>query len=107
MQDVYSEDLVHRMPADTSTMLPIEKAFEGLATLWVEAEACSGAAACPDMDPDHDVEVQEADPAGAGGSSFTRVMIGNVKQEVLSQIDKDHNGQQLCRYTLPCWQAAA
>ncbi len=58
LQDVYAEDLVHRMPGDTSTMAPLERAFEHLAAQWVEAETCSGAAASPDLEPDHYVEVQ-------------------------------------------------
>ena len=98
-QDVYAEDLVHRMPADASTMSPIEKAFEGLASRWVEAEACSGAAASPDLGcTSPDVEVQEVNASGASGTSFTRVMIGNVTLEVLRQIANDPGGRELCRY---------
>ena len=41
--------------------------------------------------------VQEAHPKDAGGSSFTRVMIGNVRPDVLSQIHMDDEGRQLCR----------
>ena len=87
------------MPADASTMSPIEKAFEGLASRWVEAEACSGAAASPDLGcTSPDVEVQEVDAPGASGASFTRVMIGSVRPEVLRQIADDPGGRELCRY---------
>ena len=94
---------MHRMPADTSTMSSIEKAFEPLARGWVEAEAHSDARACPDAGPirDQEMEVLEVDPPGSTevGSSFTPVLIGNVKPEVLRQIAEDLDGLQLCRCT--------
>ena len=58
LQDVYAEDLVHRTPGDTSTMAPMERAFEHLAAQWVEAETCCGAAASPDLEPDCEADVQ-------------------------------------------------
>lgn len=93
------EDLVHREPADDSTMSSMEKAFEGLAAQWVKAEACIGSEACPDLMPNH-VEAQEAGSSGNGNSSFTRVMIGDVKKEWLSQVTQDVDGQKICRYEL-------
>ena len=78
-QDVYAEDLVHRSPGDASTLTPIETAFEPLAQSWVAAETDTGAA------------------EGAGGSSFTRVMIGQVKPNILRQIADEPGMQQLCR----------
>ena len=111
LQDVYVEELVTRSPADPSTVSAIEKAFEDRAREWVEAEAHSGAQACPDMGPvdspddsvGQDADVQEVNPPGgsssgsSGAASFTRVMIGNVKPKVLSQIVGDRDGHQLCR----------
>ncbi len=79
-------------------MSHIEKAFEGLASKWVEAEACSGKAVSPDLGcTSPDVEVQEDNASGASGLSFTRVMIGNVRPEVLQQIANDPGGRELCR----------
>ena len=69
LQDVYAEDLVHRMPGDTSTMAPLERAFEHLAAQWVEAETCSGAAASPDLEPDHDLEVHVSSKLAPCGKS--------------------------------------
>lgn len=45
MQAVYEDDLLHRHPGDTSSLLPMEKPFP-VATTWVQQEA-SGAAAAP------------------------------------------------------------
>lgn len=40
LQDVYAEDLVHRLPGDTSTLASMERGpFEALARSWVAAEA--------------------------------------------------------------------
>lgn len=77
-QDVYAEDLVHRSPGDASTLTPIETAFQPLVQSWVAAEVDAGA-------------------EEAGGSSFTRVMIGQVKPNVLCQIADEPGMQQLCR----------
>lgn len=83
MQDVYAEDLVHRSPGDVSTLTPIETAFEQLARSWVAAEA--------------DTDKPSEDGGGSGGGSFTRIMVGQVKQSVLRQIADDAGMQQVCR----------
>ena len=96
MQDVYAEDLVHRLPADPSTLSPLEKEFEGLTRSWVDAEAHSGARTCPDV-LGRGQEDEVIDLSSGGSFSFTRVMIGNVKPGVLKEIAEDFGGQELCR----------
>ena len=79
MQDVYAEDLVHRSPGDASTLAAVESGFEPLATSWVEIEAMADSA--------EDV----------AGKSFTRVLIGQVKPNILRQIADQWAMKQLRR----------
>ncbi len=65
---------MHRSPGDASTLTAIETAFQPLAQSWVAAEAEAG-----------------------GAGSFTRVMVGQVKQNILGQIADEAGMQQLCR----------
>ncbi|KAK9800826.1 hypothetical protein WJX73_002958 [Symbiochloris irregularis] len=79
-QAVYEDDLVHRCAGDASTLLPMEAPFP-IARSWVE----------------HEAEQQDAEEAGPDSSSFTRVVIGQLKADILRQVAEDAQGQKLCR----------
>lgn len=70
---VYEEDMVHRNPGDDSTLAPMERAFPAAGD-WARAEAAPGAP-----------------------TAFTRVVIGDLKPDVLAQLARDEGGQALCR----------
>ena len=80
MQAVYEEDLLHRMPGDVSTLGPLERSFP-ITEAWVEAERPS---------------------AGGGAGSWTRIVIGELKPEVLKQIVDMEGRKQLCRFVSVC-----
>lgn len=80
MQDVYAEDLMHRSPRDASTLAAIESGFEPLAKAWVAAEAMA------------DTSEEEG-----AGKSFTRVLIGQIKPNILCQIADQSAMKQLRR----------
>jgi hypothetical protein len=63
--------MVHRNPGDDSTLAPMEAPF-GVARDWVRAEC------------------------GAGEEAFTRVVIGDLKPDVLQQLAADEAGGHLC-----------
>eukprot|EP00887_Chlorella_sp_A99_P005757 scaffold1.g5757.t1 len=73
-QDVYVEDMVHRNPGDASTLAPHEQPFAATRA-WVAGEA---------------------DVSSAGGS-FTRVVVGDLKPDVLRQIMDDEKGAVICQ----------
>lgn len=66
--------MLHRNPGDPSTLAPMELPF-GVAKEWVEQE-----------------KTVEEDDAG-----FTRVVVGNLKPEVLGQLIDDEQGQHICQ----------
>jgi structural maintenance of chromosomes flexible hinge domain-containing protein 1 len=70
-QAVYEEDMVHRNPGDHSTANAIEQAFPA-AREWVRAE----------VEP--------------GEESFTRVIIGDLKADVIDQLVSDDEGAHIC-----------
>ena len=72
-QDVYVEEMVHRNPGDASTLAPMEQPFS-VTRAWVAGEA------------------EQTGAAGAASSGFTRVVIGDLKPDVLRQIMKDGEG---------------
>jgi hypothetical protein len=78
LQEVYVEDMVHRNPADPSTLSPAEQPFS-VARTWVAAED------------------EEAGAGGGTGPSFTRVVIGDLKPDVLRQIMDDEQGTHICQ----------
>lgn len=76
------EDMVHRNPADPSTLAPMEQPF-AVARSWVAGER----------------EAEDGDDAGGSGAgpSFTRVVIGDLKPDVLRQIMDDEAGTHICQ----------
>lgn len=67
--------MLHRNPGDASTLSPVEQPF-GAAAAWVQAEA---------------------EALAAGEASFTRVLIGDLKPEVLRLIMEDEGGTHICQ----------
>jgi len=82
LQEVYVEDMVHRNPADPSTLSPAEQPFS-VARAWVAAEGEEAGAAW--------------EAGGGTGPSFTRVVIGDLKPDVLRQIMDDEQGTHICQ----------
>lgn len=73
--------MVHRAPGDSNSLSAVEKRFGAVAEGWVGEETAAGAAqAVPDEQ-----------------SSFTRVVIGDLKREVLQQVVEDEGGGGICR----------
>lgn len=71
-ESVYEGDMVHRNPGDESTLSRVEQTFDA-ARAWVREES------------------------SAQGGAFTRVIIGDLKPEILQQLTADFDGGQLCR----------
>lgn len=72
---VYEEDMVHRNPGDTSTLGTMEARFP-VTHSWVHEE----------------VKLNAAGPT----SGFTRVMIGDLKPQILRQLADDQGGAKIC-----------
>lgn len=70
-QAVYEEDMVHRNPGDNTTLSEIEVPFS-ITRKWVDAELMDKA------------------------SSFTRVIVGNVKSDIIDLISDDNDGSHVC-----------
>lgn len=80
MQAVYEEDLLHRRPG-LGEPLPFEAGFPA-AKDWIQQEAHA-----PDQE---DI-----------AKSFTRIVIGDLKPEILQNVEKIAGREQLCRCALP------
>lgn len=76
MQAVYEEDLVHRQPGDARTTSGFERSFPVTQT-WVAQE--------------------KAEAPASDQTSFTRILIGELKPEVLPLIGSMAGRQQLCK----------
>lgn len=70
---VYEGDMVHRNAGDASTLAAMELPF-AVTRDWVRAEAAAGDA-----------------------ESFTRVIVGDLKPDVLQQLAHDDQGLHICR----------
>ncbi|KAK9820414.1 hypothetical protein WJX72_010046 [[Myrmecia] bisecta] len=70
-QAVYEEDILHRCPGSASTITPIEQPF-AMVQDWVAAES--------------EAEV-----------GFTRVVVGQLKPDIMEQIADAEQAQQVCR----------
>lgn len=95
MQAVYEGDLVHRLPGDPSTMSPVERTFSKCAD-WVARELQQ----LPQpQDPSSQLvaESPQDSQAPPPGSSFTRVVIADLKPEVLQQISDADRYATVCR----------
>lgn len=88
LQSVYEEDLVHRMPGDASTLSPIEAQFP-VAHTWVHDEH--------QQSPSQRHRVADSQQALPECHSFTRVIIADLKPEVLQQIADATRYEQVCR----------
>lgn len=89
-QSVYEEDLVHRMPGDATTLSPIETQFP-VAQQWVAAEQQH-----PLSQEERVADSQQTHPS-AECHSFTRVIVADLKPEVLQQITDTDRYEQVCR----------
>lgn len=73
---VYEEDMVHRNPGDESTLSKMEMPFAA-SRGWLR---------------------EEVQPEACGeGSSFTRVVIGDLKPDILQQLADDTGGAHICK----------
>ena len=90
------EEMVHRNPGDPSTLSAVEQTFS-VARAWVAAELEGGSGA----------------DGAQGGGGFTRVVIGDLKPDVLRQIMEDERGgqQYICQvggqWLLRGWSGSA
>lgn len=87
---MYEEDLLHRMPGDASTLSAIEAQFP-VAQAWVAKERHQSPSQAERV-----VDSQQAQPPPEG-HSFTRVIITDLKPEVLEQIADSDRYDQVCR----------
>ena len=85
LQEVYVEDMVHRNPGDPSTLTAMEQPFS-VARAWVAAEG----------EPDGGALGGALGGDGTAGS-FTRVVIGDLKPDVLRQIMDGEQGGHVCQ----------
>ncbi|KAL0055143.1 hypothetical protein WJX82_007626 [Trebouxia sp. C0006] len=90
-KSVYEEDLVHRLPGDASTLSPTEGMFPA-AHDWVAGELQQTPAQAADRVADSQ-QLQ----AAPSDHSFTRVVIADLKPEVLQQIADSDKYEQVCR----------
>ena len=90
MQSVYEEDLVHRIPGDASTLNPVEAQFP-VAKDWVASELQQ----FPSQE-ERVADSQQSHPSSKG-HSFTRVIVADLKPEVLQQITDTDRYEQVCR----------
>ncbi len=74
---VYEEDMVHRNPGDVSTLSKMEGPFNAAASGWIQDEL-----------------IQNGD---GQNEPFTRVIIGDLKPDILQQLADDAGGAQICR----------
>ncbi len=86
---MYEEDLVHRLPGDASTLSPTEVIFPA-AHEWVANERQPSPSQVADR-------VADSQQSTAAGHSFTRVVIADLKPEVLQQIADSDRYEQVCR----------
>ncbi|KAF8056436.1 SMCHD1 [Scenedesmus sp. PABB004] len=77
-QAVYEEDMLHRTPGDACSMAPAERAFPQPQQM-LAAEAASGG------------------EGGGGAASFTRVLIYDLKPDVLAQLCDEDEGAGVLR----------
>ena len=83
LQAVYEEDLIHRQPGDGSTQSRLESSFPIVEEWITEERAAEG------------LQSREDD---SSDSSVTRIVVGELKSEVLEQIASPPGRLQLCRY---------
>ena len=88
---------MHRRPGDGSTLSQMEQAFP-ITQQWVQAEAQAPAGA--------DEGQGNGSDASGDGHSFTRVVIGELKPDVLQQLADADKGAQVCRWAGGCGVAA-
>lgn len=74
---VYEEDMVHRNPGDVGTLSKMESPFNAAATNWIQGEVMQ--------------------PVEGQNEAFTRVIIGDLKADILQQLADDAGGAQICR----------
>eukprot|EP00775_Hariotina_reticulata_P002831 gene2831-3124_t len=85
---VYEEDMLHRLPGDASSILACEEGFP-LAAVLLQQEVVEGeSATCP---------VSNTDACSSSNASFTRVMVHDLKPDVLEQLLDRDNGQSILR----------
>lgn len=80
---------MHRRPGDDSTLSQMERAFP-ITQQWVQAEAQAPAGGLEGQGSESE--------AGDDGHSFTRVVIGELKPDVLQQLADANKGAQVCRW---------
>lgn len=91
-EPVYRGDMVHRNPGDASTLSPMEHPFS-VTRSWVASEAGAGAG----------TGEGEGDGAVGGeandglGRSFTRVLIGDLKPDIMELIMGEEAGSRICQ----------
>ena len=88
---------MHRRPGDDSTLSQMEQAFH-ITQQWVQAEVQAPAGG-------HEGQGTESD-AGGDGHSFTRVVISELKPDVLQQLADAEKGAQVCRWVGGVWRGS-
>jgi hypothetical protein len=109
---VYEEDMVHRPPGagmlapggengGAASLLEAERAFEAVLRPWLEGETAAaapvavaataasgggGRSASPTPVPDGPEAAAAASAAASSGPTFTRVMVTDLKEDVLAQL---------------------
>lgn len=95
LQAVYEGNLVHRAPGDASTLSLIEQQFPSSAD-WVASELQHRPQPA-ESSSQHVADSQHNTQAQTQGHSFTRVVIADLKPEVLQQISDSARYETVCR----------
>lgn len=92
---MYEGDLVHRLPGDASTLTPKEQQFPVCAE-WVTAEL-QPQPQPTDASSQVVSESPKPSPSDSERNSFTRVIVADLKPEVLQQIFAPDRYETVCR----------
>lgn len=84
LQAVYEEDLIHRQPGVANTLDTSLEKFP-VTRSWVKQEVST--------------QTDKEGEIGVLSEGFTRIVIGEIKSEILQELASAAGRDQLCRYT--------